>query len=185
VARRRLAGVGGKRIDALVVQIAVSPILTRFVRSDDRMLRLFEVFRGMSIGRIVAASHVTAREAQTQMNPNAARLQTLRAAWAARLDARGSLRHILQVRTGIRHTHFGDCTPARGESLAATTGSRFAVASRKVRTSHVGTGPATPLTAAGGRSRGSKRSSNRDRTASVIRMSTRDGGSGLPPERPG
>ena len=65
------------RLQRHVINIAPDPILAGLERLDNRMLGGVEMFGGMFVNRIVATAHMAADQADAQMNPPAAHLQTL------------------------------------------------------------------------------------------------------------
>ena len=74
-----------RRLHEQFVDVAPRPVLTRLEAADDRVARLVKVLRRVLVRRAVAAAHVAARQAQSQMHPAAARPETF-------LAARGSPR---------------------------------------------------------------------------------------------
>ena len=60
-----------------LVNVAPTPVLSRFKRGYDRMLGRAEVFRGVPVLGIVAAAHVPTRAAEAKMNPCISHCQTL------------------------------------------------------------------------------------------------------------
>jgi hypothetical protein len=76
-----------------LVNVAPAPFLARLERLDDGMPARAEVFRRVLVPRAVAAADVTAREAQPQVNPSVARLQTFLTA----LRARRHFANLIQV----------------------------------------------------------------------------------------
>src|SRR2546426_969456 len=59
------------------VDVAPRPILSGLEASDDRMVGLVEVEGGVLPGRVVATADMPARQAQSQMDPLAARFKAL------------------------------------------------------------------------------------------------------------
>jgi hypothetical protein len=57
------------QIDFDVIDIAPAPSLRRVVALNNRMTGRFKVLPGMTIGRLVAATDVTATPAKPQMHP--------------------------------------------------------------------------------------------------------------------
>jgi hypothetical protein len=68
-----------------VVHITPAPILAWLERLDNWVLRLVKMFGCMLVLRRIAAAHVPALEAKTQVHPAVTHFQTLLAAFAARL----------------------------------------------------------------------------------------------------
>jgi hypothetical protein len=68
-----------------VVYITPAPILAWLERLDDWVLRLVKMFGCMLVLRRVAAAHVPALQAKTQVHPPVARFQALLATFPARL----------------------------------------------------------------------------------------------------
>src|SRR2546430_9505482 len=94
----RFSGQPSTLLQGDLVDVAPPPILFRLERLDDRVLRLAEVFGGVFVLRIVAAADVPTREAQTQMHPLIAGLQTI----FASVGARGYFADLGNVRAGHR-----------------------------------------------------------------------------------
>jgi hypothetical protein len=82
--------------DLDVVRVTPSPRLAWLERPDNRVLCLMEVFGRVPVRRVIAAGDVSAFEAQSQVNPARADLQTILAAFRARRD----VAYLIQVRTG-------------------------------------------------------------------------------------
>jgi hypothetical protein len=59
------------------VDVAPAPVLSALERFHDRVLRPMKVFRGMLVFRRIATTHMSALQAQSQMHPCVAHLQTL------------------------------------------------------------------------------------------------------------
>jgi hypothetical protein len=79
-----------REIKANLIDITPSPSLRRIVAFDDRVPGGVKVFVGVPVRRIIAAAHVSTGAAQSQVNPDAPRLETFLAAQSARryrLDA--------------------------------------------------------------------------------------------------
>ena len=73
-----------------LILITIRPRLSRLERLDNRMLRVVEVFGRVLVFRRVAAAHVPADHADTQVNPLVAQRHALGADVFARLlDGRG------------------------------------------------------------------------------------------------
>src|ERR1700678_2475677 len=72
-----------------------APALTRLNRPHNRMFRRIEMLRSMSVGRRIAASHMTTNQAHPQMHPLAANLQALLATLRRRLH----LPNLIQMAT--------------------------------------------------------------------------------------
>jgi SNF family Na+-dependent transporter len=68
-----------------LVHIAPAPVFPGFERLDDRMMNLVKVFCSVLVLRTVTTSNVTAREAETQMNPRISHFEAFFAAVAAGL----------------------------------------------------------------------------------------------------
>ena len=56
-----------RKIEYDFVEVAPAPVFRRIIGFDDRVLRHAEMFRGMSIWRLVAATDMTAAAADAQM----------------------------------------------------------------------------------------------------------------------
>jgi hypothetical protein len=69
-----------------LVDIAPAPILPRFERFDDRVLGRMKMLGRVLVLRRIAATHVPARQAQAQVYPAIAHLQTFLAAAGMWLD---------------------------------------------------------------------------------------------------
>src|SRR5207249_2463000 len=67
-------------LDRLVVHVAPAPALVRLERGDQRVVGLVKVLSGVPVGRAVAAADVAAGQAEAQVDPPGAGLQTLLAA---------------------------------------------------------------------------------------------------------
>src|SRR5207247_2082412 len=82
-----------------LVHVTPTPVLTALGRADERMTALVVVGRGVTAGRVVAASDVTAAVAHPQVDPASPRLQALLAAG----DVGGRLEEFdgVQVRAGL------------------------------------------------------------------------------------
>src|SRR5262249_1726445 len=74
-ARRKLGA-----LEVHLVDVAPAPVLASLQRLDDGVLRLVEVLRRVPVRARVAAAHVTAAEAQSQVHPASAHLQAVLAA---------------------------------------------------------------------------------------------------------
>ena len=66
--------------------VAPHPVLARFQRLYNRMLRSVKMLGGMFVLRGIAATHVAAFKAKSQMDPGVAHFQTLFAALGVRGD---------------------------------------------------------------------------------------------------
>jgi hypothetical protein len=78
-------------VDACLIEITPNPIFFRFVRHDQSMLGGFEVFAGVLVLRVVAATHMPANQANTKVDPPIANFQTVFAtfrAWSNSIDQR-------------------------------------------------------------------------------------------------
>src|SRR6185437_3238446 len=100
-----------------LVDIAPSPFLTRLEAPHDRMVRLMEVFRGVLVGRLVAAAHVAAFETQAKVDPPSVGRETfLTALRRLRLDV-ADLPEVRALRKRV-HTSssksrpLGPCAPS-------------------------------------------------------------------------
>src|SRR4051812_36181779 len=83
-----------------VVGIAPPPFLTRFERADEGMLRLLvPVLGGVTVRGVVAAPDVTARHAQTQVNPAAADAQAV----LTTVCRRGHIDNRVEMRARVSH----------------------------------------------------------------------------------
>ena len=80
-------GSGGhsSEIKFYLIDIAPAPILSWFVRFNDRMLGRMKMLGRMFVLRRIAATHMPAGHAQSQVDPNITHLQTLFAAAGMRL----------------------------------------------------------------------------------------------------
>jgi hypothetical protein len=101
----------GQTLDSGIVGIAISPRFSRLVRTNHRMLGAVKMCGGMAMGRVVATTHVATGQAQSQMHPVTAHLQTLLATRSARLDTGLSSGGRGEMRTRFFH--------ARGIALRA------------------------------------------------------------------
>src|SRR6266705_6902446 len=90
----------GRRLHDDLIDEAPAPVLARLEAADDRMMDLPEVLGGVLVGRVVAATHMTARQAQTEVNPFTSHRQTL---FAAVGGSRGHVANLIQVRASFRH----------------------------------------------------------------------------------
>ena len=68
------------------IDIAPAPIFPRLERLDDRVLDGVEVFRRVPVFGGIAAPHMTARHAQSQMNPGIADFQAILTSARMRFD---------------------------------------------------------------------------------------------------
>jgi hypothetical protein len=66
-----------RKVDFDFVDVAPAPVLSALERFHDRVLRPMKVFRGMLVFRRIATTHMSALQAQSQMHPCVAHLQTL------------------------------------------------------------------------------------------------------------
>jgi hypothetical protein len=73
--RTNLRGDIAGQIEHHFVNIAPTPAFRRIIGFDDRVLRHAEMFCGVSIWRLVAATDMTAAAADTQMQPRIAQFQ--------------------------------------------------------------------------------------------------------------
>jgi hypothetical protein len=78
-----------------LVGVAPAPVFARFEGLDDGVFGLVEVFGGVAIRRAIATTDMSAREAQTQVDPTGADLQAI----FASLRARRHLVDLVEVRT--------------------------------------------------------------------------------------
>ena len=83
-----------------LIYITPAPIFARLERFDDRVIRFVEVFCRVLVLRGVAATHVTTRHTEPQMNPRITHLQTFLASAGVRFDVLNlvdvlAYRHIL------------------------------------------------------------------------------------------
>jgi hypothetical protein len=85
------------RSDHHFIYIAPTPTLSWLKGLDDRVIRGVKVRSGMAIGGTVAATHMTADEAKTQMDPAIPGFQTF-------LTALGTGRHLTNL-IGMGTTH--------------------------------------------------------------------------------
>jgi hypothetical protein len=69
-----------------LIQIAPAPILTRFLRPDDRVTGGAKVLRRMFILRRVATSDVAANHAKAQVHPDIAHFEAFFASPCVRFD---------------------------------------------------------------------------------------------------
>ena len=58
------------------VDVTPCPIFARLKRSDDRMAGGVKMFRRVTVWRGIAAAHVSARQAESQVDPGRTHLQT-------------------------------------------------------------------------------------------------------------
>src|SRR2546423_2956376 len=100
-ARRSWMGVRRGAVDreGEIVEVAVPPVLTRFVGLDDRVVLRGEVRGGVPVGRVVTAADVATRHAHPQVHPLAADAQAVLAPGAAR----GDVDDLVEVRAGLAH----------------------------------------------------------------------------------
>jgi hypothetical protein len=91
----------GKRsgLDEGFVHIAPLPVLARLERLDDRVPSVKEVLRSVLILRRIAAADMAADEANAQVDPLLAHLETLLAAVAAGCD----IAYLVNMRAGSSH----------------------------------------------------------------------------------
>src|SRR5919201_5043315 len=78
--RHRLQAERGERLDELLVDVTPAPVFAGLETANHRVMRAVKVFRRVPIGRIVAASDVSAFEAESQMHPVAPHLEAFLAA---------------------------------------------------------------------------------------------------------
>jgi hypothetical protein len=83
-------------IELEVIDVAPPPVLTRFDRLHDGMPARMEMLRRMFVLRRIAATHMAAYHAQTQVNPGVVHFQTLLAAVRMRLH----ILDLVDMRTG-------------------------------------------------------------------------------------
>jgi hypothetical protein len=69
-----IAYVEGKLFNEEVIYVAIPPVFVGFVGLDHRVVGGVEMFGGMFVLRVIAASHVPASLAETQMHPGIAHL---------------------------------------------------------------------------------------------------------------
>ena len=81
-----LPGRGRLLFEGDLVDVAPFPMLTRLQGCDDRVMGLVEMLRRVLVLRRIAASDVTAGEAESKMDPGITCLQALLAPLAARYD---------------------------------------------------------------------------------------------------
>src|SRR5687767_3660301 len=65
-----------RRLDVQLVDIAPAPVLATLEAADDGMPCLVKVLRGVSVRRVVTATDVAAAQAESQVDPAAADLET-------------------------------------------------------------------------------------------------------------
>jgi hypothetical protein len=99
----RLARLGTEHFESSFVDVAIRPVLAWLVGADDGVMRSFEVPRGMSPGRVVAAANVAARQAEPEMNPDTAILQTFHTSLPARRDAVRSMLCLVEMLARFGH----------------------------------------------------------------------------------
>ena len=87
------------KVEHRFVDEAPSPALRRIIALDDRMVRGVKMLGRVLVRRVVAASHVPARAAESKMNPEVAGLEAFLAAERARRHLANG-RH---MRAGLRH----------------------------------------------------------------------------------
>jgi len=119
VACRCFAGQCGQALYEAIIDVAVGPILARFVGPNDGVVSVVKMSGGMSIRGAVAAAHVSADETQAQMQPTVACLEALLAPVRARLDGVTGP-HMLDVSAGIRQgSLLGIAWPPRAARVCA------------------------------------------------------------------
>src|ERR1022692_1938808 len=69
-----------------LVDVTPAPVFARLERAHDGMVGLVEVFGGVFVLGRIAATHVSATEAQPQVNPSVAHLEAFFAAVCVRRD---------------------------------------------------------------------------------------------------
>ena len=84
-----------------VIDEAPAPILPWLERADQRMVAAPGVSAGVLVGRVIAAAHLPALEADTQMQPRVADLQALLAA----IHGLGKLRDLDLIEVGAGRFH--------------------------------------------------------------------------------
>jgi hypothetical protein len=75
----------GSDFDFHHIDVAPLPVFSRLERLHDGMMRGVIMFRGVLVLRTVATAHVTARQAEPQMNPTIALFKAFFAAGCSRL----------------------------------------------------------------------------------------------------
>lgn len=99
----KLVPASGQAIQFDLVSVTPAPRLSRLERAHNRMCRLMEMLGRMLVGRRIAATHVTALQAQAKVYPATARLQTL---FTTLRSAGCHLSNLIEMRT-----NFHDCSP--------------------------------------------------------------------------
>lgn len=67
-----------------IIGVAIHPVLTRLEGFDDRVARSMEMFRGVLVFGLIAASDMAADHAETKMHPGIPHFQAfLAAVWGA------------------------------------------------------------------------------------------------------
>ena len=94
-------------VEVDLIDIAPTPVLARLKRSDDRVTGAPEMSGGVLVRRAVAAAHVAANHAESEVNPRSASPQAVLAAVAARGDGAD----LVEMRAAGSHT--GEGTPSR------------------------------------------------------------------------
>src|SRR5439155_17763775 len=88
------------RLHPHLIDIAPQPVLSRFIRSDQRVPGGVEMLGGVLVLRLVAAADMAAAEAQPEMDPWVTGLQALLAAIGVRFE----VSDLVEVRAGDRHS---------------------------------------------------------------------------------
>ena len=94
--------IAGRRLelDLHFIDKTPAPILPRLDRLHDRMLCLVEMLGGMLVLRRIAAAHVAAATAETQMDPGVAHFEAFLAAMGSRPD----VAHLIEMCASTLHT---------------------------------------------------------------------------------
>jgi len=94
-------------VEVDLIDIAPAPVLARLKRSDDRVTGAPEMSGGVLVRRAVAAAHVAANHAESEVNPRSATPQAVVAA----VGARGDGADLVEV--GASRNHSTERTPPR------------------------------------------------------------------------
>jgi hypothetical protein len=83
---RRSWGTVSREIQLRLIDVTPPPVFAGFERTDDRVIRRVEVLGGVFVLGRIAATDVSARQAQAKVHPTVTCLQTLFATARMRVD---------------------------------------------------------------------------------------------------
>jgi hypothetical protein len=109
-----------------LIDVTPPPVLSGLEGLDDGMLRRVKMLGRVTILRVIAASDVSARQAQSEVHPSIAHLQT----FLASLSRWGHLAYLIQMFAGRHHTASGSVSYRKFDNRLVLV--RLSVSLRKI-----------------------------------------------------